>query len=66
VSNWRRGPDPLTGGLSPFGFCDYTNPDGAIRALLLLNNASIDGQPLLVRWAMHEFWQLGNLQRSSS
>eukprot|EP01102_Stenamoeba_stenopodia_P020634 TRINITY_DN8121_c0_g2_i1.p1 TRINITY_DN8121_c0_g2~~TRINITY_DN8121_c0_g2_i1.p1 ORF type:complete len:561 (-),score=148.95 TRINITY_DN8121_c0_g2_i1:410-1963(-) len=66
VSNWKRVVDPVTEALSAFGFCEFAHPDGAIRALLLLSNASIDGQQLLLKVNEKTQKQLDEYKRSRS
>lgn len=48
VAQWRRVNDPVTGKLKGFGFCDYYNADGALRALRLLVGLKVGDSELLV------------------
>ena len=36
--------DPETKAQKPFGFCEYEEAEGVIRALNLLNNLAVGGQ----------------------
>ena len=36
--------DPDTKALKPFGFCEYEDAEGVIRALALLQNLAVGGQ----------------------
>ncbi|KAL7133068.1 hypothetical protein ABFS83_12G116400 [Erythranthe nasuta] len=47
VKNWKRPQDP-TGTLKGFGFCEFENAEGVLRALRLLNKLSVDGQELML------------------
>lgn len=47
MKNWKRPQDP-TGTLKGFGFCEFENAEGVLRALRLLNKLSVDGQELMV------------------
>jgi len=49
VSNWRRVADPVSGKLKGFGFCDYENPEGVLRALKILGSMKLDGGELLLK-----------------
>jgi RNA recognition motif-containing protein len=44
VKSWKRMEDPDTKALKPFGFCEYEEADGVVRALNLLQNLSVGGQ----------------------
>lgn len=44
VKSWKRMEDPDTKALKPFGFCEFEEADGVIRALNLLQNMSVGGQ----------------------
>lgn len=41
--------DPETNQPKGFGFCEFEEADGVIRALSHLSNLSVDGQELLVK-----------------
>ena len=41
--------DPETNKSKGFGFCEYENAEGVLRALRLLHNLSLDGQELLLK-----------------
>jgi len=49
VVKWNRYVDPVTEQPKPFGFVDYENAEGVLRALRLLNNLALDGNPLQVK-----------------
>ena len=49
VKSWKRVQDPDTKQLKGFGFCEYEEADGVLKALQLLNNLSLDGQELLLK-----------------
>lgn len=49
MSQWKRVADPVSGKLKGFGFCDFQNPEGGLRALRLLSTFTIDDQQLLVK-----------------
>ena len=44
VRSWKRMEDPDTKALKPFGFCEYEDAEGVIRALALLQNLAVGGQ----------------------
>lgn len=44
VKEWKRMEDPETKALKPFGFCEYEEAEGVIRALNLLNNLAVGGK----------------------
>jgi len=44
VKSWKRMEDPDSKALKPFGFCEYEEADGVVRALNLLQNLSVGGQ----------------------
>jgi len=48
-NSWRRVNDPVTGKPKGFGFCDFENPEGALRALKGLSALKIDGGELLLK-----------------
>lgn len=50
VKSWKRVPDPTTGALKGFGFCEFGNVEGVLRALRLLSKLSIDGQELMLNF----------------
>jgi RNA recognition motif. (a.k.a. RRM, RBD, or RNP domain) len=49
IKSWKRMQDPETGKPKGFGFCEFEDAEGVLRALRLLNNLSLDGQELLVK-----------------
>lgn len=49
VKSWKRQEDPETKQPKGFGFCEFEDAEGVLRALRLLSNMSIDGQELLVK-----------------
>ncbi|CAL8467178.1 g6714 [Coccomyxa elongata] len=49
MKSWKRVQDPDTKQLKGFGFCEYEEADGVLKALQLLNNLSLDGQELLLK-----------------
>ncbi|KAK9050947.1 hypothetical protein SSX86_027572 [Deinandra increscens subsp. villosa] len=50
VKSWKRVPDPTTGALKGFGFCEFESVEGVLRALRLLSKLSIDGQELMLNF----------------
>nr|XP_043612566.1 RNA-binding protein 25 [Erigeron canadensis] len=50
VKSWKRVPDPTTGALKGFGFCEFESVEGVLRALRILSNLSIDGQELMLNF----------------
>lgn len=50
VKSWKRVPDPTTGALKGFGFCEFGSVEGVLRALRLLSKLSIDGQELMLNF----------------
>ncbi|XP_071741563.1 RNA-binding motif protein 25-like isoform X2 [Rutidosis leptorrhynchoides] len=50
VKSWKRVPDPTTGALKGFGFCEFESVEGVLRALRLLSKLSIDGQELMINF----------------
>ena len=49
VKSWKRMEDPDTKQLKPFGFCEFEDAEGVLRALNLLQNLSVGGQELLLK-----------------
>eukprot|EP00210_Caulerpa_lentillifera_P004499 g4293.t1 len=49
VKSWKRAEDPETHQPKGFGFCEFEEAEGVLRAIRLLNNLTIDGQELLVK-----------------
>jgi len=49
VKSWKRATDPETKELKGFGFCEYEDAEGVLRAIRLLHGLKIDGQELLVK-----------------
>ncbi|KAL7590219.1 hypothetical protein Lser_V15G39562 [Lactuca serriola] len=49
VKSWKHVPDPTIGALKGFGFCEFMNVEGVLRALRLLSKLSIGGQELMVQ-----------------
>ncbi|PRP77391.1 hypothetical protein PROFUN_14397 [Planoprotostelium fungivorum] len=49
VVHWKRVVDAKSSKLKGFGYCDFGNPYGAIRAIKLLNNFPLGGQNLLIK-----------------
>ncbi|KAL7616826.1 hypothetical protein Lser_V15G01632 [Lactuca serriola] len=49
LKSWKHVPDPTTGALKGFGFCEFRNVEGVLRALRLLSKLSIGGQELMVQ-----------------
>jgi len=49
VLNWRRVTDPVTSKPKSFGFCDFDNADGALKALRALNGLKIDGGEIMAK-----------------
>lgn len=45
---WRRMTSPWDGTPKRFGFCQYSEPNGAIKALRLLKGIEINGKPITV------------------
>ena len=49
VRSWKRVTDPETQAPKGFGFCEYEDAEGVLRAIRLLHNLSLDGQELLLK-----------------
>lgn len=49
VKSWKPMQDPETNKSKGFGFCEYEDAEGVLRALRLLHNLSLDGQELLLK-----------------
>ena len=49
VTKWLRQPDPMTGKLAHFGFCEFKRLEGAWRAVHLLNGRQIGSKCLVVK-----------------
>ncbi|GMH45273.1 hypothetical protein BSKO_13230 [Bryopsis sp. KO-2023] len=49
VRSWKRQEDPETKQPKGFGFCEFADAEGVVRALRLLSNLMVDGQELLVK-----------------
>lgn len=48
IKSWTPVKEP-SGASKGFGFCEYEDADGALRALRLLHNLALDGQELLLK-----------------
>jgi RNA-binding protein 25 len=48
IRSWNPVKEP-SGATKGFGFCEYEDADGALRALRLLHNLALDGQELLIK-----------------
>ncbi|CAI0386380.1 unnamed protein product [Linum tenue] len=48
VKSWKRAQDPSDGTPRGFGFCEFENAEGVLRALRLLSKFNIDGQELVL------------------
>lgn len=48
IKSWTPVKEP-SGTSKGFGFCEYEDADGALRALRLLHNLAVDGQELLLK-----------------
>ncbi|CAN1320962.1 RNA-binding motif protein 25, partial [Linum perenne] len=48
VKSWKRAQDPSDGTPKRFGFCEFENAEGVLRALRLLTKFNIDGQELVL------------------
>jgi RNA-binding protein 25 len=48
VKSWNAVKEP-SGASKGFGFCEFADADGALRALRLLHNLELDGQELLLK-----------------
>ncbi|CAN0892919.1 RNA-binding motif protein 25 [Linum grandiflorum] len=48
VKSWKRAEDPSDGTPRGFGFCEFENAEGILRALRLLSKFNIDGQELVL------------------
>lgn len=48
IKSWTPVKEP-SGTPKGFGFCEYEDADGALRALRLLHNLAVDGQELLLK-----------------
>lgn len=49
VKSWKRQEDPSTKEKKGFGFCEYEDADGCLRAIRLLNGLKVDAQELLLK-----------------
>lgn len=49
VKSWNQILDPDTHKPKGFGFCEFEDAEGVIRALRLLNNLKLDGQELFLK-----------------
>lgn len=49
VKSWKPMQDPQTNTSKGFGFCEYEDAEGVLRALRLLHNLALDGQELLLK-----------------
>ena len=49
LRSWKRVQDPETQKPRPFGFCEYEEAEGVVKALQLLNGLDLDGQELLLK-----------------
>jgi RNA-binding protein 25 len=48
IKSWNPVKEP-SGASKGFGFCEYEDADGALRALRLLHSLAVDGQELLLK-----------------
>lgn len=49
VKSWKRAQDPETKEPKGFGFCEYEDAEGVLRAIRLLNGLKVDNQELLLK-----------------
>lgn len=49
VRSWKRQEDPETKQPKGFGFCEFEDAEGVLRAMRLLNDLELDGQELLLK-----------------
>ncbi|GFH13274.1 uncharacterized protein HaLaN_09124 [Haematococcus lacustris] len=49
VKSWKRAEDPETKVLKGFGFCEFQEAEGVLRAIRLLNGFKVDGQELVIK-----------------
>jgi RNA-binding protein 25 len=49
IRSWKRQEDPETKQPKGFGFCEFEDAEGVLRAMRLLNNLALDGQELLLK-----------------
>ncbi|KAK9824335.1 hypothetical protein WJX72_009526 [[Myrmecia] bisecta] len=49
VKSWKRSVDPDSQRLKGFGFCEFAEASGVLRAMRLLNKLSLDGQELVLK-----------------
>lgn len=49
VKSWKRQVDPDTKQPKGFGFCEFEDAEGVLRAMRLLNGLKLDGQELLLK-----------------
>jgi RNA recognition motif-containing protein len=53
--SWKRLPDAATGQLKTFGFADFKNAQGALRAVKLLSDLFLGDKNLQVRAFINYF-----------
>lgn len=49
LRSWKRQEDPATKEPKGFGFAEFDDAEGVLRAMRLLNNLELDGQELLLK-----------------
>eukprot|EP00199_Chlamydomonas_sp_CCMP681_P001147 CAMPEP_0119104138 /NCGR_PEP_ID=MMETSP1180-20130426/2429_1 /TAXON_ID=3052 ORGANISM="Chlamydomonas cf sp, Strain CCMP681" /NCGR_SAMPLE_ID=MMETSP1180 /ASSEMBLY_ACC=CAM_ASM_000741 /LENGTH=774 /DNA_ID=CAMNT_0007088819 /DNA_START=12 /DNA_END=2336 /DNA_ORIENTATION=- len=49
VKSWKRAEDPETKVPKGFGFCEYQDVEGVLRAIRLLDGLKVDGQELVIK-----------------
>ncbi|KAA8529563.1 hypothetical protein F0562_033638 [Nyssa sinensis] len=59
VKNWKRAQDPTNGTPKGFGFCEFDDAEGVLRALRLLSKLNVDGlewcvYPCKLQWVATE------------
>lgn len=49
IKSWKPMKDPDSGKSKGFGFCEFEDAEGVLRAIRLLNHLPLDGQEILLK-----------------